>query len=340
MKISYVSLLVGMAFITTTTPVWGQGSFKGYMFGDVYYLASHDDQVGEEPIEGANGLWFRRIYLTFDWKFSDTWSARLRTEMNSPGNFTTRAKLEPVAKNAYVRWTKGNHQITLGLSGTPTWGVIDPFWGYRSLEKTLLDLQRLGSSTDIGVAFKGSLDQAKKVRYHLMLANGNSNSSETNEGKKVMLALGVFPSDTIVLEGYVDYDELPGENDRVTVQGFFGFQQEAGRIGVQYVFQNRDVEGGESVALNGLSVFGAVKLSEKVNAFARYDGMFDPNPDAGKIAYLPFDPGFKSNMVLVGLDFVPHEQVHLMPNVEAVFYESGGPDATVLPRLTFYVIFK
>ena len=29
-----------------------------------------------------------------------------------------------------------------------------------------------------------------------------------------------------------------------------------------------------------------------------------------------------------------------MPNVEAVFYESGGPDATVLPRLTFYVIFK
>ena len=340
MKINYVRLLIGMAFIATTTPVWGQGAFKGYMFGDAYYLASHDDGGADDGIEGANGLWFRRIYLTFDWKFSKTWSARMRTEMNSPGDFTSKAKLEPVAKNAYVRWTKGNHHITLGLSGTPTWGVIDPFWGYRSVEKTLLDLQRLGSSSDMGVAFKGSLDQAKKLRYHLMLANGNSNSSETNKGKKVMLALGVFPSDAIVLEGYVDYDELPGENDRVTVQGFFGFQQEAGRIGVQYVFQNRDVEGGERVVLNGLSVFGVVKLSEKVHAFARYDAMLDPNPDAGKIPYLPFDPGFKSNMVLVGIDFVPQEQVHLMPNVEAVFYESDGPAATILPRLTFYVVFK
>ena len=75
MKISYVSVLVGMMFITTT--VWGQGSFNGYMFGDIYYLASHDDGGADDGgaddgIEGSNGLWFRRIYLTFDWKFDDT----------------------------------------------------------------------------------------------------------------------------------------------------------------------------------------------------------------------------------------------------------------------------
>ena len=331
---------MGLLILVTAAPAWGQGSFKGYMFGDAYYLASYDAVEDGNGLEGSNGLWFRRIYLTFDWTFNDAWSSRLRTEMNSPGDFTTRASLVPFVKDAYVRWKQGNHQITLGMSGTPTWDVVEGFWGYRSVEKTLLDLQRIGSSRDIGVAFKGSLDENKVVRYNLMFANGNSNRSESNEGKKVLLALGVFPSDAIILEGYVDYDDRPGETDRFTVQGFVGFQQEGGRIGVQFVSQTRDVEGGDSVDLSGLSVFGAVKLSDKTNAFARFDSMFDPNPDADRISYLPFDPGFKSNMVLVGLDFAPHPQVHLMPNVEAVFYESGGPDATILPRMTFYVIFR
>ena len=340
MQIRYLSALMGLIVLVTAAPALGQGSFKGYMFGDAYYLASHDDAGGEDGIEGANGMWFRRIYLTFDWTFNDTWSSRLRTEMGSPGDFTTRVSLVPFVKDAYARWKKGNHQITFGMSGTPTWDVVEGFWGYRSVEKTLLDLQRIGSSRDIGVAFKGSLDANKIVRYNLMFANGNSNRSESNEGKKVLLALGVFPSESIILEGYVDYDDRPGQTDRFTVQGFLGFQQEGGRIGVQFVSQTRDVEDGDSVDLSGLSVFGAVKLSETTHAFARFDSMFDPNPDAGRISYLPFDPNFKSSMVLAGLDFAPHPQVHLMPNVEAVFYESGGPDATVLPRMTFYIIFR
>ena len=193
MKTRLLGLLVGLFVLLNAAPAVGQGSFKGYMFGDAYYLASHDDGVNEDTddaIEGANGLWFRRIYLTFDWTFNDAWSARLRTEMGSPGDFKTASSLVPFAKDAYVRWKNGNHQITLGISGTPTWAVIEDFWGYRSVEKTLLDLQRIASSRDVGVAFKGSLDQAKKFRYNLMLGNGNSVRNENNEGKKVLLSLG------------------------------------------------------------------------------------------------------------------------------------------------------
>ena len=351
MRIRYCSLLVVLAVLTTAAPSWGQGSFKGYMFGDAYYLASHDDGVAEDTedaIEGANGLWFRRIYLTFDWKFNDAWSARLRTEMGSPGDFTTRASLVPFAKDAYVRWKKNNHQITLGLSGTPAWAVIEDFWGYRSVEKTLLDLQRIASSRDIGVAAKGSLDQAQKIRYNLMLANGNSNRSENNEGKKAMVALGFFPNDAFILEGYLDYDDRPGETNRFTAQGFLGFQTGKGRIGAQYFYQSRDQENDESVELSGISIFGAVNLSEKTNAFARYDLMMDAdsdniaNPDAGRIAYLPFNAAAESsNMVLAGLDIMPHEQVHLMPNIQAIFYGGdNSPATTILPRLTFWIIFK
>ncbi len=351
MKFRFLGLLAGLFVLLNAAPAFGQGSFKGYMFGDAYYLASHDDGVNEDTedaIEGANGLWFRRIYLTFDWTFNEAWSARLRTEMGSPGDFVTATSLVPFAKDAYVRWKNGNHQITLGISGTPTWGVIEDFWGYRSVEKTLLDLQRIASSRDVGVAFKGSFDDAKKFRYNLMLGNGNSVRNENNEGKKVLLSLGFFPNDAIIVEGYVDYDDRPGETNRFTAQGFIGYQQEKGRIGAQYFYQSRDRGNENSIELSGVSVFGAVNLSEKANAFARYDLMMDTdddmvaNPDAGRISYVPFNPAAESSsMVLAGIDFMPHSQVHLMPNIQAVFY--GGddsPDTTILPRLTFWIIFK
>jgi hypothetical protein len=335
-----LGLLLGLAFVIST-PVLGQNaSFSGYMFGDVYYLASHDDEGLEDDLEGANGLWFRRIYVTFDFGINDRWSARVRTEMNSPGDFVSKEQLIPTVKDAYAQWKKGNHQINLGLSSTPTFAVIEDVWGYRALEKTLVDLQKIGPSRDMGVAFKGSLDRGKVVRYNVMLANGNSTSSESNQGKKVLVSLGVHLPQGLILEGYADYEDRPGETDRYTVQGFAGFQHRRGRLGVQYVHQNREVEGGESLDVNGLSLFGVLQVTDNVSVYARYDRMLDANPDAAGIGYLPFDPNVASNMVLAGFDVQLHRQVHLMPNMETVFYGSDGPDATILPRLTFWVIFN
>ena len=320
--------------------VRGQSSsFKGRVFGDAYWVAGSDDGA----LENRNGFRFRRIYLTFDFGISDTWSARLRTEMNSRGDFSGKAKLEPAAKDVYLRWKRGNHQLRFGLSPTPTWGVVEGFWGYRSVEKTILDLQKMGSSRDVGVAARGALDGEGKVGYHVMLANGNGTSSETNRGKKALLALTFHPSSSVVFEVYGDYDDRPGGTDRMTVQGFVGVSGETGRLGVQYAYQRRDVAGGEPVNLNALSVFGATPLSKRVTAFARLDRMFDPNPDAGKIGYLPFVENAPSTLALAGIDVAAHPQVHFMPNVEAVFFDAvdgSAPDPTLMPRLTFFYTFK
>ena len=82
-----------------------------------------------------------------------------------------------------------------------------------------------------------------------------------------------------------------------------------------------------------------VKLSGKVEWFARFDRMFDPNPDGAKIAYIPFDPDARSNFFLSGLAFSPHENVQIIPNIEIVSYDDvgGNPvDTDVIPRVTFY----
>ena len=328
-----------LALIFTAGPASAQRvNFHGHMFGDYYWVgANHLDDL-----EGNNAFQFRQIYLTMDFELGNSWSARLRHEMSSPGDFSSSEKLDPGFEDAYLKWDNGRHEMTLGLTETPTWGGVEPVWGYRAVEKTLLDLHGIGSSRDIGVTLKGSIDQAKTLRYHLMVANGNAVRSETDPGKKVFLSLGFYPSKSVVFEVYGDYDDRPGDTNRYTLQGFLAYQGAHGRIGLQYVHQMRHVEGGPDVQLNGLSVFGAVAVARTVNGFLRFDRLFDPNPNGAAIPYIPFDPTAKSSLFIGGLEFQPHEQVHVMPNVEVVLYDAVGgvrPDTDVIPRISFYFTF-
>ncbi len=127
-----------------------------------------------------------------------------------------------------------------------------------------------------------------------------------------------------------------------SLKGFLAYQGAHGRIGLQYVYQMRHVEEGPAVEINGLSVFGSMAVTRKVNGFLRFDRLFDPNPDGAGIPYIPFDPTAKSSLFIGGLEFQPHEQVHVMPNVEVVLYDAVGgvrPDTDVIPRLSFYFTF-
>ncbi len=119
---------------------------SGLVFGDYYWVASNHNN----SLEDSNGFWLRRMYLTFDKPLTKTIDTRLRFEMNSAGDFSTKSKLDPFVKDAYVRWKFSKlHQAYIGLSSTPTWNVVEGFWGYRSIEKTILDLQKFGNSRDL-----------------------------------------------------------------------------------------------------------------------------------------------------------------------------------------------
>lgn len=312
------------------------GKFSGYMFGDAYWVASNHDR----ELKDQSGFWFRRIYFTYDTPISEVFDVRFRVELNSPGDFTSSEKLQPALKDGYLRIKHAGHQIMFGISPTPLKEVVEKIWGYRCVEKTALDLQKFGSSRDFGLALKGSLDSEKRVNYHLMVGNGASNKSETNKGKKVMASLTLKPADVVTLEFYSDYEGRPGDTDRYTFQAFAACHGKAGRLGVQYAHQVR--KGTPDLELDLASVFGAVKLSGRVEWFARFDRMFDPNPDGAKIDYLPFDPAARSNLFITGTAVSLHQNVQVIPNVEIVSYDKTGgisADTDVIPRVTFYYIF-
>jgi hypothetical protein len=211
------------------------------------------------------------------------------------------------------------------------------------VEKTTLDLQRMGDSRDFGLALQGSLEQGQRVRYHFMISNGNGTSSEVGAGKKTLLSLAFYPSKSIIFELYGDYEDQPNHAHRRTGQAFLGYKTDRGRIGVQFVHQTFNRPAQPTMDLDALSVFGSYRASSLVSLFGRYDGMFDPNPGGPLIPYIPFDPRAKSNLFVGGIDLRVTESFSVMPNVEVVYYgklaDGTRPGTDCIPRVTFFYNF-
>ena len=314
-----------------------EGKLSGYVFGDSYFISSNHNA----DIEGRNGLWLRRAYLGYDTKFSDNWSSRLRLEMATADGLNGNAgKAEPVVKDAYLTYKKGDHKIVFGISGTPTWGLLEKHWGYRSVEKTPQDLQKWGSSRDFGIAFKGKF--SSKVKYHFMFGNGNSNKSENNDGKKFMFSLDFKPTKSMDIEISGDWNDK-GSSTWTTTQIFIGHKTKDMRFGLMYSNQERDYDDGDTVDLSMASLYFVKTVNKKWNMFARVDRMFDANPDGHKISYLPFDNTAKSTFFVLGADYKALKNIHFMPNVEYVKYDENldglTPDSDLVIRITFYYKF-
>ncbi len=318
----------------------GEGKFSGEVFGDLYWVAADHDSA----IEDMNGLWFRRINLTHDYKFDDAFSSRVRLEAVTPGDFESDETMLVFVKDAWVKWTSGNHAVLLGLSPTPTWSLVEEVWGYRFIEKVPTELQRLGASRDMGIAAVGAFGESKKIGYHVMAGNGNSQAGETDAKKKGYLGLRFRPTAAWAVEAYADYEDRVGSGDRQTVHGFVGYKKEKLRAGVQYIRQLRK-ETGEDIELSILSAFLTGAISDKTWLFGRVDLNMDANPGGDDIAYIPFDESASNTFILVGVDYWMRETVGFSPNVEVVVYDEPDtaglptPDTDVIPRFTFHFTF-
>ncbi|NOX38492.1 MAG: hypothetical protein GXO78_13240 [Calditrichaeota bacterium] len=251
--------------------------FRGLMFGDYYWIANHH----LNDLKRFNGFWIRRIYLTVDHTPAPQISLRFRLEMAHPGklnpsrNGFLSGKAVPFVKDAYLKWTLPFARLYLGIAPTPTFAFIEQLWAYRPVEKTPLDLQRWGSTRDLGIAVQGSVPGVP-LKFHAMIGNGKGVASDDNLGKKYMLAVGHYPETGWVVEVYGDYNDLRGRNaDWYTVQLVLGYRQSRSWIGLQLARQVRQNPSGPDVTLEMVSAFSAWEISPKKKLFLRFDRLFD-----------------------------------------------------------------
>jgi hypothetical protein len=351
-------VFVACADAQTQAPEYPVGKFSGLMFGDYYwYYKYHQDQISSSnptSVEGLHGLWFRRIYLTYDLAYSEKLRTRFRLEANSDGEFAG-GNITPYMKDAYLQWTyRGEQQVTLGIHPTVTFNWLDEFWGLRHIEKTPADLYRLDSSRDFGFTFDGPVGSTG-LTYAVQFGNESGNGSETQEGK-ILRFEGRYEQPGIVLEGFSSWGTRAGSEHRQTAQGIGGFRRDALRAGIQYLWQEQDA-GQDGVPDHTVDIWSGFVvwdiLPKKMDLFFRLDavkghvGSVETGlPGADEIDYWLMSPNSKFTTWIVGGEWYLHPAVRVSPNLELVKYAHDpdpanfpGRDQDSILRFTFFWTF-
>jgi len=319
----------------------GPVKFSGLMFGDAYYNA---DQINPEK-KDQNGWQFRRIYFTADYTINADFSSRFRLEADQSAN-TSNGKIGVFVKDAWLKWKNiySGADLIAGISPTPAFEVSESAWGYRSLEKTILDYFGIVSSRDLGLALKGKFDEKGMASYWVKVGNNSGNAPESNKYKRYYAQVQFKPAAGFQATLYGDFasnkqkaDSVTGEmkdNNAFVFAGFANYEHEntfsAGVEAFMKSQQNNYANAGGELASQsgiGLSFWAWAGLTENIKLVARYD-MYDPNSDA--------DAKDDQEALIIGaVDFAVAPTVHVMPGVEMHTLE-GQDNDDLVPRVTFF----
>lgn len=365
------------------------GKLWGYVFADFYYK-DHSDSFNRggsnqyTNIEkGRNAFQIRRAYLGYNYDITSKFSAELllaaednvtTSTGSTSGDLLSDNKLAFYIKLANIRWKNiwNGTDLVVGQVSTPAFPlVIEPTWGYRSIERTISDIRRT-PSFDLGATLQGKFDpKTANYGYDLMVGNGTGAKPEGDRFKWFYGDIWAkFLNKKIIVDLYADNERLNWmsnwHHDRTMVKAFVAYTTPQFTVGVE-AFMNTlyndnfatKIAGGVdtlTVHAKGLSIFAkAMLVKNKLNAFARAD-WYNPDDEIANNVYKKYagntsnynDPNTKENFITGGLDWTPIKNVHVMPNVwynqyktQSIDNATGAlaKDHDVVYRLTFHFIF-
>ncbi len=353
-------------FAETTSTINGVG------YADYYYNFQNHDPAEES----RNAFQFRRIYFTFENTVRPEMKVRFRLESQHAG-YGSETRLTPFVKHAYLEWNGliPNHKVIFGIQETNAFNNAEAIWGYRSIEKTIMDLNKLSPSADMGIGLKGDL--GKSVHHWLTVMNGTGyGSSEVDRFKKIGYALWFTPVNGLILEGYADYepqnpndpqtenapsgtkDYFPGKG-YYTLKAFAGYKNSSLSVGAEFISRTNKQTGlsnpvittdelvdfqKSDVTKTGYSLFGSIFTPiQKLKVFARYD-YFDSNTSDhvftnfsnGKLTSGKDD---QASLFIAGLDYIQQSNLHIMPNIMIKSYSESNKKSDIVARITMYFIY-
>ncbi len=321
----------------------GPVKFSGLMFGDLFYNANAISPANKD----INGWQFRRIYITTDYTINDDFSTRFRLEADQ-GALSTNNKIIPFVKDAWLKWKNifSGSDLIVGISPTPAYEISEGAWGYRSLEKTIMDYFGIVPSRDLGIDLKGKIDEKGVANYWLKIGDNTGNSPESNKYKRFYGQLQFKPSDDLLLTVYGDFASQPQKRDpfdgtlknnsAFVAAGFISYKQSnrfaLGLEGFIKSQQNNYSSTGAAASLGsqtgfGISIWGKASLTENIGIVGRYDS-FDSNTNSSAI-------NDRQGLIIGAIDFKVVPKVSIMPGIE-VHTLQGASDSDVTPRVTFF----
>lgn len=319
---------------------------SGLMYSEYFYNIDNSAITKKD----VNGFQFRRIYFTTDFTVADNFDARFRLESDQSANSNTAGgKLGVMVKDAYLKW-KGvfpGADLIIGISPTPAFDVSEAAWGYRSLEKTILDLNGIIPSRDFGIDLKGRLTDNGQVNYWFKYANNSGNAPETDKYKRYSALFQFKLTENIQATIHADYaakvdkfdsfDKQSKSNNQFVGSVFLGYKQkeqyavgvEAFTRTIQNNFAKTSVEALQNQSSIGYSIWAWGTLSETLKLVGRFDN-YDPNTN---------NAADGTSFLMAGLDYKAAKNVSVIPNVQLFNYQAKDASGKSLKDLTARVTF-
>ncbi len=342
-----------------------RGHLWGYIFGDLYWkVAGENAEWGQAEYMQTDKNMFagklRRLYFGYNYRMSDQFSSSLLLEAN-PGTLMPNGAYGTIIKQGYLQWNIPynllyNPSVRVGLIPTPVFAFPERTWGYRSIEKEILDSRGIGQSVDQGVSYSANFDRAGNYGVTLMAGNGSGTRPAGDSHLEYYTSFFARLFDRrFSVEVMTDYKYLGDGNNFGIVRGFFAWEAENWMLGAEIAQNYNSVSGNSGhtdIEPLLISLFSSITLhgiSDKLRAFVRYD-LFNPDRDYSDDKVYPdnfpddLQYVYDQHLLIAGLHFAPHERVHIKPNVYINRYDDKRPDPVnrktdIVPRTTLYFLF-
>lgn len=349
------------------------GKVWGLAFGD-YFMKIHADSLNRGNTqyaglpENSNTFDFRRVFFGYDYNISEKFSSEFLISYESTylSDNLTRAVL---LKAANLRWKNifRNTELIIGQSATPAFSATtEKFWGYRSVEKTIVDMRGACSSNDLGIALKTTLvsNENTEAGIHLLVGNGTAQKIETDVFKRIYGGFyALLFKKNLLIDLYADYTKTqltPYHKSKMLLKGAVCYKSETFAVGLEVFNQflennvvladsvsgSRDTTNAISLGLSAFARYCIMK--DKLWCFARYD-LYNPFTEYNNEKY--YFAGNAPNteaFVTLGFDIMPHKNVHIIPNIWYNAYYNRSKDVSgavktdydFVARLTLWYVFR
>jgi len=174
----------------------------GRVFVDISDVSQKKN--GVKTSATGDGLDVKRGYLTVSHNFNDIWSASLTTDFNY---VSADGETQLFIKNLYLQGKFSDAFVfRAGAIPMPWIPFAENYYGYRYVENTLIDKQKMGNSADWGVGANGKLADGV-IDYSAAVINGGGYKNPSR-------------SKSMDVEGRVGFS--PIENTVIAIGGYSG----------------------------------------------------------------------------------------------------------------------
>lgn len=288
------------------------------VFGNFHTGFGHD--------RNDRGFELDRSYLGYQYDFGKGLSVKAVMDVGQSSSVDDYHRIAYI-KNAQVTWKTGNFTLDGGLISTTQFKTQEKFWGYRYIMKSFQDEYKFGSSADLGLS--ASYRFAPWFSADAIIVNGEGYKKvQKLDGLQYGVGATFTPVKGLTMRLYGSLNEGIGEGkkDIYNYAVFAGYQNDRFSLGAEYDIQ-QNASNVADADQYGLSVYGSLTLSRKVNLYARYD-MLSSKDDWNETK--------DESAVMAGAQFRLGKYVKIAPNVRMSIPAADGADEAYAAYVSCY----